>query len=350
MALVASMLGALPASAEPSQSSAETERDKFRAIMRAVFVDDRLWLLSDDGNLVTITRAPEAVSPVSVPEPARDLCVFRGAPLIVTAKGDASEWTVRRYDHGQWKWVATIPVEDEGLVALNCAAERVAILTNDRLIELSGGSTREVPLSERLWRGRVTSTAFAVDGTLMVGLNAGEWGGGLKRINRSSGKIETIERNGTGDLCAGPLNTQCDPVHAVAVEPWKPDCVVAAVGLVHFFPHGRLVEVCGKSVRRIYFKSYDDDVANKPREGEDEPFSTVAFFGLAPGANGLLAVGIDGLYRFHGPGEPEFVRLPKFHNVGGYWLSYDLPDAILVLTNINQRASISGAVPMLVPR
>ena len=30
--------------------------------------------------------------------------------------------------------------------------------------------------------------------------------------------------------------------------------------------------------------------------------------------------------------------------------SFELPDAVLVMTDINQRASISGAVPMLVMR
>lgn len=318
--------------------------------MRAVHSDGRLWLLTDDGKMVTIADQGDAPSPVSLPEPARDLCLWRGSPLIVTRNRDSTELTARRYDGGRWKWLASVPIEEEGLVALNCSDQRVTLITSDRLVELQGGSTREIPLSDRLGRGRVTSTGLAVDGHLYVGLNAGEWGGGLKRIDRSSGKVETVERNSTGGLCDGPLNTSCDPVHAIAVEPWKPDCVAAAVGLVHFMSHGRLVEVCGKTVKRIYFKPYDDGLDNKPKEKTDEPFSTVAFFGLSRSPNGLVAVGIDGLYRLRGPGEPEFVELPKFRNVGGYWLSYDLPDAILVLTNINQRASVSGAVPMLVPR
>lgn len=31
-------------------------------------------------------------------------------------------------------------------------------------------------------------------------------------------------------------------------------CLVAAIGLVHFSAHGRLVEVCGNRIRRLYFK------------------------------------------------------------------------------------------------
>jgi len=351
--LLVAALAAATIGMEPAASTAPDAAEKeppFRAIMRAVFANDRLWLLSDDGKLVTIGATDELPTQVDLPEPAKDLCLRQGAPLVVAAKPKAGEWTVRQYDAGKWRWVATVPVEDEGLVALNCSGDRVALLTNDRLIELQDGSTREVPLSQRLWRGRVTSTAFAVDGKLLVGVNAGEWGGGLKRIDRTSGKVETIERNSTGGLCDGPLNTQCDPVHAVAVEPWKPNCLVAAVGLVHFTPHGRLVEVCGKSVERLYFKPFADGEGSNKLGLDGEPYSTVAFFGLARGSDGLIAVGIDGLYRLRGTGEPEFVPLPKFRNVGDYWVSFDLPDAVLVMTNINQRASISGAVPMLVMR
>jgi len=106
----------------------------------------------------------------------------------------------------------------------------------------------------------------------------------------------------------------------------------------------------GKSVERLYFKPFADGEGSNKLGLDGEPYSTVAFFGLARGSDGLIAVGIDGLYRLRGTGEPEFVPLPKFRNVGDYWVSFDLPDAVLVMTNINQRASISGAVPMLVMR
>jgi hypothetical protein len=162
-----------------------------------------------------------------------------------------------------------------------------------------------------------------------VGFNIGEWGGGLRRINRIDGQVTTIERNRSGELCGGPLNTSCDPVNGVAVSAWKPTCVVAAVGLVHMMAHGRIVEVCGREVRRLYFKPLNPQ---PPRETLDdgEPSSTVAFYGLAQSGNNLWAIGIDGLYRFSGPQPPAFQPLPKFQNRGGYWVAFDVPASPLL--------------------
>jgi hypothetical protein len=37
-------------------------------------------------------------------------------------------------------------------------------------------------------------------------------------------------------------------------------------------------------------------------------------------------------------------------DIGGIKISFDLPRFVLVLTNINQRRCVSGAVPLLAPR
>jgi hypothetical protein len=175
------------------------------------------------------------------------------------------------------------------------------------------------------------------------------WGGGLRRIDRRSGNITVIERNSTGELCGGPLNTSCDPVNGITAEPWKPDCIVAVVGLVYFKPHGRLVEVCGDRVQRLYYKPFGD-IRSAVRSKDDEPFSTVAFLGLTREGDTVWAVGIDGIYGIEAGGMAHFVPLPHFKDIGGVSISFELPHFVLVLTNVNQRRSISGAVPLLVPR
>jgi len=35
--------------------------------------------------------------------------------------------------------------------------------------------------------------------------------------------VSAIERNTSGELCGGPLNTECDPVNGIAAEPQKPE-------------------------------------------------------------------------------------------------------------------------------
>jgi hypothetical protein len=206
-----------------------------------------------------------------------------------------------------------------------------------------------VALSEILKTGAVTSIHATAD-HVFVGINAGEWGGGLRRIDRRTGKVTVIEKNSMGGLCGGPLNTSCDPVNGIADEPWKPGCVAIAIGLVHFSPHGRIVEVCKDEVRRIYFKDFGNSgPRNEQRQG-DEPFKTVAFFSLVRAGNELMAAGIDGVYRFDGTANPKVIPLPKFEVIGQVGVSFDLPDVVLVLTAINQRRSMSGNIPLLVPR
>jgi hypothetical protein len=185
-------------------------------------------------------------------------------------------------------------------------------------------------------------------GHLFVGLNSGEWGGGLIRIDRKSGGVETIERNATGDLCGGPLNTACDPVHGIAVIPWKPDCVAAAVGLVHMLGHGRIVEICREKVERMFVQASDRH-ADAP-EAAVGGYGSVPFFGLAAAGETLLAAGHDGLYRLGPAGLVEHRPWPRFEEIDGLLVSFALPDVVLVITTINRRASLGGAAPLLVTR
>jgi hypothetical protein len=206
-----------------------------------------------------------------------------------------------------------------------------------------------VVLSEAIPRVGVASVHGNAT-TVFVGINHGEFGGGLRRIDAASGRVSVIERNSTGQLCGGPLNTECDPVTGVAPVPGRPACVVAAVGLHHFISRGRLVEVCGDSVRRLYFKPRGDT----PRSGtagreEDEGLESVAFFGLVGDGETLWSAGTDGVYRLDREGVHFAAPLPRFETVGPFAVSFAVPGVALVLTQINQRSSISGAVPMVAP-
>ena len=325
------------------------------SLSRAVFSEGRLWLLSDAGELSSLKEGEKKRIGVDLPEPALDLCLRDGHPEVVTgACQNGSTWTIRKWADSKWTTLANVPVEKETLVSLVCSSETEILLTTKRLIEVTATKPRAVELSTRLRRGLVTSV-HATKSHLFVGTNAGEWGGGLQRIERQSGKVEDIEKNSTGELCGGPLNGSCDPVNGIAPEPWKPDCIAVAVGLIHFSPHGRIVEVCGNRVQRIYFKAHKSQqpalAKSRSRESKDgEPFETVAFFGLVRVGSQLWAAGSDGVYRIDAGGRASTVPLPKFESIDNVGVSFELPDVVLVLTSINQRMSISGMVPMLVPR
>ncbi len=334
-----------------SDAAAQLERaDQAGFLKRAAFADGRLWLLSDGGVLTTIAEGESRRRQETLPEFGLDLCAQDSAPLVIT--GDrlhAGSWTLRRWSGGAWSVVSRVSTGGDLLVAMDCGAGGVTLLTTRRIVDLSRGAEHAVKLSDEL-RPSLLTTTLATPGQLFVGFDAGEWGGGLRRIDRVTGKITVLERNSTGDLCGGPLNTSCDPVNGIASEPGKSNCIVAAIGLVHFESHGRLVEVCGNQIERIYFKPFGAQPANQKLKEGDEPFRTVAFFGLTRAAGALWAAGIDGIYRFRPGSPPEVVPMPRFATIDGVGVSFAMPGVVLVLTEINRRASISGAVPMIVSR
>lgn len=346
MVLVVALLSGFSARAfalEPARAGQES------FLVRAVFAENELWALSDAGKLIRIGVDSNTPLNVQLPEPALDLCLLGGRPAVITCDGSACEkWTLRRWGNGNWVTEAAVQAEHDRTLALSCDTGKPVLLTNRRLIDLSPSQPGSVTLSEELRFGVVSSVHLTQD-WVFVGINAGEWGGGLTRIDRRTGKVGVIEANATGGLCAGPLNTKCDPVNGIADEPGRPDCVVVAVGLVHFSPQGRLVEVCGERVGRLYFKPYGPE-GDRKHSGSDEPFSTVAFFGLTRDGDSLWAVGIDGIYRVEQGKVAEVVPLPEFKEVGAFRVSFALPRLVLLLTSANQRHSISGSVPMVVPR
>lgn len=78
-------------------------------ISRIVFVDSKLWLLTDAGLMSTVTPEASALSDVALPEPAIDLWAHGGKATVVTgARSKAKSWTVRQWDGGAWKAVARL--------------------------------------------------------------------------------------------------------------------------------------------------------------------------------------------------------------------------------------------------
>jgi len=355
------LLGCTAVTPGPSVGRRRPGQENF--LIRAAFAGGRLWLLSDAGDLMSIADGADERVVSRLPEPVLDICARNGAVEAITcAPFDCAGWTLRRYENDWWSRNALVPTDGDHLVAVDCSPGTTTLLTTRRLVEVTSAGQKSVRLSEELKRRGVSSALVTAD-QVFLGLNLGEWGGGLRRIDRRTGKVTVVEKNASGELCGGPLNTDCDPVNGIAIVPWKPSCVAAAIGLVHFSPHGRIVEICGDDVRRLYFKAHESPpirgLRSSPNREEEEqaelkrtgePRETVAFFGLARVKDELWASGIDGLYRVAGEQAVTTEPLPRFKAIGNVSVGYDLPGAILVLTAVNRRLSISGNVPLLVPR
>jgi hypothetical protein len=337
---VVALLAVLFMAMAPFAQAEGPRQDSF--IARAVFASGKLWLLSDHGALFSVEEGVAEKAALALPDPASDLWVEDGAPAIVTCPRICLWWTVRRWDHGAWTSEALIWRGGDKIVGVERSGSVTVILTTSRIIELVGKKHTDIPLKETGAANRGTvSTLYITPQSILVGLNKGEWGGGLWRLDRRTGVASPIERrDGSSEPCGGVLNSSCDPVNGIAAEPWKPDCFAVAVGLIHFMASGRIAEICGDHVERLY-----------PRSGsKSEQNESTAFFGVARCGAALCAVGNDGFYRFDSPTAYKHNAFPPFKDYGGFQVSFALADVVLVLTDINRRHAMSGATPLLIPR
>jgi len=335
---------------EPASSdaitAAEVKRQRARSIRRAVFADGRLWLLNAAGGVLSLAPGDRSLREESIPGRVLDLCAHEGRAAVLVRDGNKTQL---RVNGAAWSPIADLSVEPKEIVAgISCANPRTIVLTDARVHILDRGGQRSVSLSESLRAPSVVTTLLDDGQVLYAGLDAGEWGGGLARIDLATGQVIKPSKTIDG-ACSGPLFPGCDPVNGVAREPGKAGCVVAAIGLVHMFSHGRLVEVCGTDVRRIYYKPYTVETS-WPADPPTEPFRTVPFYGLAESTGTLWAVATDGLYSIGRDGKIDFRKLPKFDNIDGVDISFAVPGIVLLRTSINGQVSLSGAVPMLVSR
>jgi hypothetical protein len=323
-----------PAEIEPARVGQES------FISRATVFRSQLWMMTDAGLLSSITEGSSQQIDIPLPEPAFDLWIQDGEPAVLTGGHNGQSWILRQWSHGEWKATATLSANvGERFVGVASSARTVTVLTSSRMIEIAGGHQRSVALR---WPSKPLAGITAITATgdgLLVGFNIGEWGGGLRRIDRASGQISIVESKSARSICGGPLNTDCDPVNGIAVEPWKPSCAVIAIGLVHFMAHGSIVEVCGNTVTRLYSSAYGGDHN-----------STVPFFGIATADANLWAVGADGIYRIAHDGVAKISSLPEFQRIGNVSVSFAVPHVVLVLTDVNQRRSVSGSAPMILAR
>jgi hypothetical protein len=212
-------------------------RDEHDAsISRALYLRNQLWLLSDKGNVSRIREGGSNREQIALPEPAVDLWEQQSTVAVLTCKpGECVNWKVLQWDREKWVESATINTKGDSYIGVGGGDSTLIVLTSSRIIEVTGNSQKITTLSEKLTSSLVTSL-FVTSDYILVGKNSGEWGGGLLRVDRKSGVVTHVD----GSL----IRPSLDPVNAIVSEPWKPICAVAAVGMIHAYSHGRLVEIC----------------------------------------------------------------------------------------------------------
>jgi hypothetical protein len=311
---------------------------------KALFAQDRLWIMTASGEIHSIGEHSRESRHEEIGGRALDICAHRGRILaVVVGKSGDRTWTLRGRSRAGWSMLAQVHAEDEALLGLGCGNQGLLLLTTRRLVDLDNDS-RSLALAQRLRSPYIGSILYATPAFLYLGMNSGEWGGGLRRIDRASGQVIVIEEPDSD--CRDLLDSGCAPVHGIEIIPWKPDCLAVAAGLVHFMPDGGIAEVCGLQVGLFYSKPTESGFEE---EGQP-PSGSMAFFGLVRKEDELWAAGLDALYRFRDRGGVDMTPMPRFRSIDGFHVSFAVPGMVLLATDVNKRASVSNGAPMLVAR
>ncbi len=316
--------------APPTPEQSQRERD--RSIKHAVWAAGRLWLLTDHGTLSSVAPGERVRRVEPTPFPAAEICVKGGAPVLLSGiDGSLSHLAGR-----SWSAMGHVDLGGEHVRAISCSTRRIVVVTERGLAIDEGGRRRRVALSAPVPGPVVRTVLHDVGDTVLLGTAAGEWGGVLERIDAATGSVSQVPRLG------GPIN-------GVAPEPGRRGCLVATVGLVHFFPSGQIVEVCGDAVRRLYYKPYTMDT-HWPADVPKLPFQTVPFYGLVQAGDVVWIAGGDGLYAVVAGRPIAFRKMPEFQQVDGVDVSFAIPGLAMVRTDIDAHVSLGGGAPLLAAR
>jgi hypothetical protein len=345
--------GAAPQSTPPSRPPGGDPVVGQR-IAKGISFEGRLWIR---GTMPTPGEASGGLVSLEMKDDSRRV-LFEGGVLDI-ARSDHDFWALRksfverrfivsawRKDHFEDVGQFSPATKDEPIALLDIAGVPV-VLSRRTVRSLAPGdhTWRVVDLVGELRSGvQVTAASPANGGSIYVGFDVGEWGGGLQRVDLKTGAVNGVERRDTKDLCGGPLNRECDPVTGVIADPQNKDCVLASVGLVHLFHStGRILRICGQDVTLV---------SELPLSNKNEKWpQTEAFYGLAPSADGgFWAITSRALYYFAASGskEKEYL-LPALESVSGIHLSRALPGVVVLQTDVNWAVSTSGYTPLVVP-
>lgn len=339
---------------QPASKSLLGER-----IMGGIAFGSELWLYNQGGKAVSYRLTDwrptlRSSSGVAALASARGTLVALVAPAFDWRADHqpAGRFRLASYSHGGWaygRW-QSYPA-DERPLALALHSGRSMILGPKNLYSMgsSSGSVGVLPLSQAIEPWGQFVTAVTGDGSMYVGINRGEWGGGLLRVKLSTGEVRTVDEPEDQELCSGPLNSACDPVTGLVPDPMRSGCVFASVGLSHMMWHGRVLRVCGDQMETI-FEAEVLPIGERVRRAFSSrarsfPPQTEPVFALAPAKGGFWAVTPRALYHWR-QGTVDRAAFPSLEHVDGLAVSKAIPGLVLATTDANAAVSLSGVTPL----
>jgi hypothetical protein len=303
---------------------------------RAVWAHDRLWFLAGGGRLLSLREDEGAPVLEPLNDSVLELTVHeRTLHAIATVGSSGRGWSVlRRVDSG-FESVAEISIADDGLVGLASSPTGIVLVTTRRLLDIGGGKVQETWLSKELLACTSVATLFVNAKYLYVGIDVGEWGGGLLRVDRATGQVDPIDREDPEDPSCTLLNPDLYSITAIVPLPWDSDALAISSGSFE----GDVFLVRGSRVRRF----------SRLRPAEQS--SECPALGMASSASTLWALGLCGIHRIDPGGCATLVPPPPMRNYRGLEASFAIPGLVVIARNDPDRPSWPfGSCPLLVSR
>ena len=329
-------------------------------VMGGAAFGSELWLFNQDGKAVSFRLADwrptlRSSSGVAALGSAGKSMVALIAPAFDWRADHqpAGRFRLASYSQGGWAYGGWQDYSaGERPLALAVLSDRSIILGPKKLysVQSDTGSVAVLPLSQAIKSGGEFVTAVTGDGSMYVGINAGEFGGGLLRVRLSTGEVTNVEKRQDKELCSGPLNSACDPVTGLVPDLNRSGCVFASVGLSHWEWHGRVLRICGDRVETV-FEAKVLPVGERIRRAFSSrarsfPPQTEPVFALAPAKDGFWAVTPRALYKWR-QGTVDRTAFPSLDPVHGLAVSKAVPGLVVTTTDANAAASLSGVTPLV---
>lgn len=211
--------------------------------------EHHLWLLGQTGSVLQIDRRTGERTVVA--RDVTDILAEQGRVWALVAY-QRPEWAVRF--PRDMAGLQDLRRPDAELVTIYSVGEPVALLAMG--LDRPGVLTGEAVLTpgEGRWSRTFLSAAipgFATaahdgDGSVYVGYDLGEWGGGLRRIELSTGTIQFVSATAAGQ------RLQSASIIAVARDPGRPGCIIVVEGLQHLgLRRGSVSRLCGDHVEEV---------------------------------------------------------------------------------------------------
>lgn len=290
--------------------------DLGRAIFEGYANRSFLWLRGESGKVVRFDRTNGTRTVVA--ESVVDL-MPEGTRLWVLTSGGGYEAEIRDLRSDQ-SGPAHLYARETPMISLFATGQdRPGVLTGAAAYRPaeSGWDRRE--LAATITAGEVVSDEQT---SLYIGLNRGEFGGGLRRVDLDTGTISIVSGQGDG-ACGGFLSPECQPVVGLFPTPDQPGCVIVGTGLSHLGSSmGHVYRVCRDGIAVVF----DTPTPALPDRWMMMP-SPWPLDDLVPLRDGWVATSRGRYFRSHN-GRVEELALKPFHDWSGLRIN-DEQDGVL---------------------